>query len=554
MKSRTLLASSVLAMCLLAFLAPTAVVQGYTQDQLIEDVRQLAAIIETSHPDPFLRCGGRIEFYRVVNAILNAIPEEGMSKEGFMRLLRPLVAAIGDGHTQIWSTYRTSDFYPGGIPLRFCVVETSLYVTHVKRKDERLHGARLISVEGCTLSELMAAQRTLVGLENDYEVLLRLSEQSLWYEPYLAELLPDWEDHSHITVELRLATDEIERITFELPVRSSLLLGQSSSVEIPTVNRAGFGWDVMDATEFEQPICYLRIDHQGAFREFREENSAVGADPMTPAQLAAIPSATEEFRDMVVAMAEARTDTLIVDLRYNSGGTDTMADILIHFLYGLDGLIAYRTDALLHGGGSVMRYSALHFENCPNQSIEEVSARAGSVPMHVGDYDFSEDTKGREEEVRAFIDCIDPVAYLQDGYRNAATFYEEFVSGTYAGYYLPEHIVVLVTPKTFSAGSTTMRALDINGATLIGTPSGQSMNSFGNGTLWKLENTGVHGCMSRSYHEPYADDPARGHVWPVDVQMTYDLLASYAFDPNAELLLALDWLSGERMDSGQETR
>jgi len=554
MKSRTLLASSVLAMCLLAFLAPTAVVQGYTQDQLIEDVRQLAAIIETSHPDPFLRCGGRIEFYRVVNAILNAIPEEGMSKEGFIRLLRPLVAAIGDGHTQIWSTYRTSDFYPGGIPLRFCVVETSLYVTHVKRKDERLHGARLISVEGCTLSELMAAQRTLVGLENDYEVLLRLSEQSLWYEPYLAELLPDWEDHSHITVELRLATDEIERITFELPVRSSLLLGQSSSVEIPTVNRAGFGWDVMDATEFEQPICYLRIDHQGAFREFREENSAVGADPMTPAQLAAIPSATEEFRDMVVAMAEARTDTLIVDLRYNSGGTDTMADILIYFLYGLDGLIAYRTDALLHGGGSVMRYSALHFENCPNQSIEEVSARAGSVPMHVGDYDFSEDTKGREEEVRAFIDCIDPVAYLQDGYRNAATFYEEFVSGTYAGYYRPEHIVVLVTPKTFSAGSTTMRALDINGATLIGTPSGQSMNSFGNGTLWKLENTGVHGCMSRSYHEPYADDPARGHVWPVDVQMTYDLLASYAFDPNAELLLALDWLSGERMDSGQETR
>jgi len=85
-----------------------------------------------------------------------------------------------------------------------------------------------------------------------------------------------------------------------------------------------------------------------------------------------------------------------------------------------------------------------------------------------------------------------------------------------------------------------MRALDINGATLIGTPSGQSMNAFGNGTLWRLDNTGVHGCMSRSYHEPYADDPELGRVWPVDVEMTYDLLASYAFDPNAEVLLALE--------------
>ena len=58
--------------------------------------------------------------------------------------------------------------------------------------------------------------------------------------------------------------------------------------------------------------------------------------------------------------------------------------------------------------------------------------------------------------------------------------------------------------------------------------------------------------MSRSYHEPYADNPARGHVWQVDVQMTYDLLASYGFDPNAEFLLALDWLRRALSDPKQE--
>ena len=552
MKTRTLLVAAASTLGMVVLLAPSVAAQRYTHDQLIEDVRQLATIIETSHPDPFLRCDGRIAFYRVVNATLSAIPEEGMTRDSFIRLLRPLVATIGDAHTQIWSTYRTSDFYPGGVRLRFGVVETSLYVTRTRREDDRLRGARLISVEGRTLSELMAVQRTLVGLENDYEVLLRLSEQSLWYEAYLEELLPDWDDHSQIAVELQLATGELECVTFELPVRSSLLLGQTSSIEIPETNSAGFGWNFIDVATLEDPICYLRIDHQGMFREFREENSAVGADPMTPAQLAAIPSATEEFRDMVIAMAAAQTDTLIIDLRRNSGGTDTMADILIYFLYGLDGLSAFRTDALRHGGGSVMRYSALHFENLPNQSIEDVSARVGGVPMQVGDYDFSEDTRGREDEVQASLENLEPISYLEESYRNAATFYEEFMDGTYAGYYVPKRVVVLVTPRTFSSGSTTMRALDINGATLIGTPSGQSMNAFGNGTLWQLDNTGVHGCMSRSYHEPYVDDPELGRVWPVDVQMTYDLLASYAFDPNAELLLALDWLRRALSDPKQE--
>jgi len=534
------------ALALIALLAAVVSAQTFTQDQLIEDARQMAQIIEESHPDPFVNCGGRIAFYRILNEALSGIPEEGMTKDGFVRLLRPLVAAVGDAHTEIWSSYRTSLYYPGGVPLRFDVVETSLYVAATRPDDERLLGARLVAVEGRALSELMATQRTLVGLENDYEVLLRLSGETLWHEPYLEELLPDWEDHSRISVELELPSGQTESASFGLPVSTSILRGAPSVVTLPGSNSAGFVSTFLSLPGLDQPVGYIRIDNQGEFREFREENSAVGAKPMTPEQLAAIPSATDEFRDIVVAMAEAETDTLIVDLRYDTGGTDTMADILIYFLYGLGGLIAYRTDTLLHGGGSVMRYSALHFENCPNQSIEEVSAQVGGPPMQVGDYDFSGDTKGREDEIRAFVESIDAVSYLQDGYRNAATFYGEFMSRAYAGYYSPKHIVVLVAPTTFSAGSTTMRALSVNGATLIGTPSGQSMNSFGNGTLWKLDHTGINGCMSRSYHEPYADDPERGDVWPIDVQMTYELLAGYAFDPHAELLLALDWLDEQQ--------
>jgi len=180
---RAVLVAIVLAAC-------AVMARGFPRDELIEDARQLAAIIEESHPDPVLRCGGRIAFYRALQDALEAIPEEGMSKEGFFApsLQRSVTPTRRSGVATVLATSIRA-----GSPLRFGIVEPSLYVTGMRPEEERLRSARLISVEGRTLADLMAVRRTLVGIENDYEVLLRLSEQSLWYEPYLQELLPDWE-------------------------------------------------------------------------------------------------------------------------------------------------------------------------------------------------------------------------------------------------------------------------------------------------------------------------------------------------------------------------
>ena len=38
----------------------------------------------------------------------------------------------------------------------------------------------------------------------------------------------------------------------------------------------------------------------------------------------------------------------------------------------------------------------------------------------------------------------------------------------------------------------------------------------------------------------FPDNPEKAHVLPVDVPLTYERLASYGFDPNAEYLLALE--------------
>jgi hypothetical protein len=133
-------------------------------------------------------------------------------------------------------------------------------------------------------------------------------------------------------------------------------------------------------------------------------------------------------------------------------------------------------------------------------------------------------------------------AIYEDRVREMPTFYAEYEAGTYAGYYAPDKVVVLVTPGTFSAGSTMLRYLYLAGATLVGTPSGQAANCFGNAKSWRLNHTGIEGGVSSTYYVDFPNDPEMGRVLPMHYPLTYEQLASYGFDPNAEFLYALELL------------
>lgn len=112
---------------------------------------------------------------------------------------------------------------------------------------------------------------------------------------------------------------------------------------------------------------------------------------------------------------------------------------------------------------------------------------------------------------------------------------EEFESGEYSGYYRPKNILVLVSPYTFSSGYTMMRKLKLAGAVLVGSPSAQahSKASFGNGSYFKLKNSGIPIYISRECYNT-------SHIFQPDYTLTYEKLASFRFDMNAEILFALE--------------
>ena len=220
-----------------------------------------------------------------------------------------------------------------------------------------------------------------------------------------------------------------------------------------------------------------------------------------------------------------------------------MAPILVYFLYGKEVLTSISRMAAASGGGHARRYSSLYFESHPKVTLESIN-EGRAVPLVMGDMDFAQvlaDVEvGSGGRARRSVS-----SERLKSYQRAHTFYEEYESETYSGYYLPENVMVLVSPWTSSSGLDMTLYLYRAGATLVGTPSAQAPNSFGNLLEWRLDNSGIEGEVSSSFDIAFGDDPMLGRVLSVHRPLTHEYLASHGFDPNATFILALESL-GER--------
>jgi len=510
------------------------------RELLIEDVRQLADILESAHPDPYHHGGGRIAFHRRLHEVLRSIPQDGMTRNEFIKLLRPFVATIGDQHTSIYTGYETDNAAPGGLPFVFEPIEKSLYVlVPFSPSDNKYIGSRLVSVEGVPLDSLVQRYSRVEGVENEYFTLREFGRGNLLFRPYLQELLPEWSDFTSIDFELKRPSGEIEKITRRLPVPLAGLSLPKSRIDLPRTDDSGFLCDFLKVPGYEHEIAYLRVDHMQGYREAKEMAVAVGAENLTDDELARIPSATESFRSFVIEMKRKNTQALVIDMRNNGGGNYMMAPILVYFLYGKDVLTAIPKQIARSGGGSGMRYSKLYFDSHPKVTLTSIN-EGRDVPLVLGDIDFSRifGDAGETAENSTFAENPERLKT----YRQASTFYAEYDMGTYSGYYRPQHVLVLMTPRTSSSGLDMALFLYRSGAKLVGTPSAQSPNSGGNLLEWQLNNSKIKGEVSSSFDIAFGDDPEKGRVLPVHFPLTWEKLASYHFDHNACFLFAMEIL------------
>jgi hypothetical protein len=544
-----LLAAIVLMTAPMPLAAPDA--KKIARDSLVEDVHQLADLIENVHPDPYINGGGRPAFDSRLESTLAGIPADGMTRGDFYRLLRPFVTAVGDAHTWLRDAYDATPGSRWGIPLYFAVVGTDLYVLAVPEERYRsLIGAVLVSVEGVPYADLVGRSRTMVSAENEYQLLRNLAYSGfLLSGPFLADLLPEWRDHSQVRLVLR--HQDGAEVEHTIPVPSTLqgeFMDPGSRIERPEAGPSGFTCTFLDS---QRTTALLIVDHMGGYREAFEEWRAT--DPASAersarelykrlhqadapegldAVIAGLPSATETFRSLVHDMREAGTKSLVVDLRYDGGGNSAMYNILLYFLYGRDTLIQAKCQKT-----EIKRCSGYFPEGHSTEALQPANP-GGTAALTGAEYDSSGDWYNRSRRDSTTLGALRQE--FEREVEQMPTFAEEYRSGQFEHYYLPANVIVLSSPQTFSSGYTLMYYLYRAGATIVGTPSAQAGNCFGEPLSFELEHSGLTGTVSRKQYIYFHDDPEMGRVLRPQHMMTYEELRSYGFDLNAEILLALD--------------
>ncbi len=521
--------------------------QKISRDFLVHDVRQMASILEEAHPDPYVHGGGKIAFHRKMQTLIHAIPEDGLTKTEFYRHLCPLLAAVRDGHTALWEPYSLNNTSPGGVPLHFQAVEDFLYVAGVLDPAHRQFiGSRLVSVESVPLDELLRRQARIKGCDNEYQVMRNLGyDGSLWHKERLRHLLPEWGGGSIHVVLMSPNGHESELALPPNDAGQDQIITAATSVTLPSTEKSNYVYRFMNEGKktvllvlenmytyresFEMELVLQGSRRTGLARQLYEKYNGQSPPLAYEDVIAGIPSATELCRELVQVMRENGTDNLIIDLRRNQGGNAFISSIFFYFLHGKETLISFSDRRSIF----IRKYSPFFWKQYPDWKIEDINKHQ-RIQLTEHDYDFSGYPEHGSNLSRA-----ESIRIIEEEASMAKTFWEEYQSGEYSGYYCPRNVLILCSPVTNSSGYAFMYDHWAAGGKVVGIPSSQAGNSFGAWVGFQLDYSRLKGGVSHLYATHFRDNPEMGRVFRPDYEMTYDDLKTFDFDPNAEVLYAL---------------
>lgn len=534
-----------------AAITPPAALDARVSGELLRaDLRRLEQLLVDSHPDAFSGGGGRVAFARRFAEVAASIGDDGMTVAEFLARVRPLVAAVRDGHTTIGSPL-TRDDGPRA-RLELSIAGGEIYVSGVPAPaDRHWLGARVSGVGGVGIAELAARMQTLRGYDNAYTNLVHLRD-ALVRPDGLAALLRS--EAPATTLALELSPAHGPAASWKVPFASATpaMLRPPTHYEAPELDDAGMGWAFVDGSK---SIAVLRIASMMRYREAFEVWRATGftanlGDHLTAVAKAAapydrprnvdeaialVPSATATMTALMSEMAEHHTQVLIVDLRGNTGGNSAMNAIVGYFLMPVNELVS------LDEGYQIPRYSQLWLDN-HDATLDELRGRIPGIEL--GDFDFSEERRWRAHHRAVDHDAppVDDVQARIDAFIAQAdaipTFAAELRERRWsAGFTGP--VVVVGDADTYSAGFDLLAMLVRRGATFVGTPSSQAGNCFIDALGYELPASGLRGSISYKRSLMFPDDPARGELLRPDVELTWRELAAHHFDPEAAMQLAI---------------
>jgi hypothetical protein len=318
----------------------------------VQDVDYLAAELVRLHPNLFFQTP-RAEFDRVVDEVRRSVPTS-TDDEMVVGLMR-IPAAAGDPHTTVYAW----EEFPKA-PLRFTRLAGGLYVTSTEASLADALGARVLAFDRSSVEEVEAAVATVVSHDNTAWLRAQLPRYLIL--PAMLHALGMTDDPSAMTLALEDAA------------------GARFGVRVSGSRRAPDLVDVTATTGAPLPL----------YRQHSQENYwfTVLDDSRTAyLQYNRCQDASESFESVVRRMFQqldqGRADRLVVDVRFNEGGSSEVDNPLIS---GLNARPSWRSRSRLFaiGGASTFSSGLWTYDDLRKLGAILVGEPTGGKPNHYG--------------------------------------------------------------------------------------------------------------------------------------------------------------------------
>jgi len=283
-----------------------------------DDLRFMAQQMERTHKNLY-HAISREEFAAMVKALDAKIP--GLERHEVIVEMARIVAAVGDGHTNIYPT-RDPKIGFHTLPVAFTFFGDALYIRAAHESQRPLIGAKVLRIGDYDVSQAYAAVETMIGHEN---------EQGAHYWAQYLLAMPEVLHALHMTstisdVPLTLATTRgEERVVLHPFAPVEIMTGDTATL----FNRRD-GW--IDARGLSDPLWLRRtgdafhFEHVGNLLYVQINKVGDKADET-------LAHFSQRLHDEIAASSpQTKPEKVALDLRLNRGGDGTLITPVIRSL------------------------------------------------------------------------------------------------------------------------------------------------------------------------------------------------------------------------------
>lgn len=523
---------------LLVFIS--SMTNGFAQDalngdSLSSDFSYFVNQLEATHADPYSSFGGRVSFYIQSQALKDKIKHGTYTKQQFADELTEFISNLHDGHTFIHdeSPDENDNIL---LPVGMKTINEDAIFSLLPAKYEQYLGSRIERINGVALDSILHKTSKNYACENNYGAYARLNQNAQRFS-YYSKLFPNVNND----ISFDIITLDGDKAQIKIQFINKELLKSVDLKKLPKTlsNKDYLSFKFIDDKKdimlfklasvmshecFEVMLnqkMYGAYDNLKMFYQYML-NKEIPAD--TAQALAAIPSFSKTFYNMLQQMKANKSKVLIIDLRNNTGG---WTPIILPSLYQMFGDEYLETPM---NTKTYTRISPLWLRN-NNKTLDEINAQY-KTNYKLGDYILEDDGASKETNMDTLRHNF--VSYCMSDTK------DELAKQNGKPIYKPQKIYVITDIMTFSAAFHYAFYLWKMGATIVGVPSMQAPNTFMEVTPVELPYTKLSGSISNSMQLFLLANDRRANVFYPDITLSYKDYKKYKFDADAEILYLLD--------------